>query len=197
MADCLSFIIHDENSYLRSGMEALLTGGFLEKKFIHAAADKEIDVAFIRVNNGDSFCFNNFLSKRKLKVKHCVLIKELPSLKNQVVNINCELNNTVIYASMDMKNFLSTVERFVQEGFSSGGSKYCICNKFFFTKREGEVIHYLILGMSVKEISKTLDISEKTVSNHKLNAMKKLNCRKTATFVKHLRLIGLQQFDLN
>lgn len=194
MDDCLTFIVYDNNNYFRSGIEALITGGvFKNKRFIQASSsvDEEIDVAFIRVKNGDSFCLKNFLLINNLKAKKCILINDLPKSTKDMIKIHCELYITVIHPSMEKKTVLSTVEYFVKEGLSGGvGGGKCMCQEGFFTKREKEVIHYLTLGLRTKDVSRNLGISEKTVSNHKLSAMRKLSCRGSASFAKHLRLIG-------
>jgi DNA-binding NarL/FixJ family response regulator len=52
------------------------------------------------------------------------------------------------------------------------------------TNREKEVFPLLADGVSVKEISRRLGISPKTVETHKYNIMEKLNTKSLATLTK-------------
>ena len=47
--------------------------------------------------------------------------------------------------------------------------------KNILTKREKEIFEMLIINKTTKDISKELDISEKTVRNHISNVMQKLS----------------------
>jgi DNA-binding CsgD family transcriptional regulator len=56
------------------------------------------------------------------------------------------------------------------------------------TRREKEIMHLVILGLTSGEISKILFISETTVISHKVNIQKKLNaknsCHAVFLFIK-------------
>ena len=57
------------------------------------------------------------------------------------------------------------------------------------TKREKEVFNYLILNYSTGEISKLMNISEKTVRNHVSNVIQKLGVNnRTQATVELLKL---------
>ena len=59
-------------------------------------------------------------------------------------------------------------------------------DKYILTKREKEVFKLLITNKTTKEISKILNISEKTVRNHISNAMQKLGVKGRAQAVIEL-----------
>lgn len=66
---------------------------------------------------------------------------------------------------------------------------------FLLTKREREIFQLLIEDYSTKEISKKLQISEKTVRNHISNTIQKLGVSsRTQALVELLRL---QELSLN
>ena len=66
---------------------------------------------------------------------------------------------------------------------------------FLLTKREREIFQLLIEDYSTKEISKKLEISEKTVRNHISNTIQKLGVSsRTQALVELLRL---QELSLN
>ena len=63
-------------------------------------------------------------------------------------------------------------------------------NKSILTNREKEVFDLLIKGLSTKDISRNLKISEKTVRNHISNAMQKLEVKGRANAVVELLKLG-------
>lgn len=58
------------------------------------------------------------------------------------------------------------------------------------TKREQEIFTLLVEGLSTREISKKIKISEKTVRNHISNAMQKLEVKGRANAVVELLKLG-------
>lgn len=59
------------------------------------------------------------------------------------------------------------------------------------TAREREVFHLMIVGQSSKEIARALDISAKTVENHRARVLEKLGARNTADVVRYAMRKGL------
>ena len=66
--------------------------------------------------------------------------------------------------------------------------------KGILTKREKEVFNLLITNKTTCEISKILDISEKTVRNHISNVMQKLGVKGRASAV--VELLKLNEISL-
>ena len=62
--------------------------------------------------------------------------------------------------------------------------------KGILTKREKEIFEMLIVNKTTKDISKELDISEKTVRNHISNVMQKLSVKGRASAVVELLRLG-------
>lgn len=62
--------------------------------------------------------------------------------------------------------------------------------KSILTLREKEVFELLVLNKTTKDISKELNISEKTVRNHISNAMQKLGVKGRAQAVVELIKLG-------
>ena len=61
------------------------------------------------------------------------------------------------------------------------------------TGREAEVLRYIALGYSNKEISESLEISVKTVEAHKANALKKLSMTSRKDIIMYAILQGWMQ----
>ena len=62
--------------------------------------------------------------------------------------------------------------------------------KNILTKREKEIFEMLIINKTTKDISKELNISEKTVRNHISNVMQKLSVKGRASAVVELLRLG-------
>ena len=62
--------------------------------------------------------------------------------------------------------------------------------KGILTKREKEIFEMLIINKTTKDISKELNISEKTVRNHISNVMQKLSVKGRASAVVELLRLG-------
>ena len=67
-------------------------------------------------------------------------------------------------------------------------------NKSVLTMREKEIFTLLIKNKTTKDISKILEISEKTVRNHISNTMQKLGVKGRASAV--VELIKLKEISL-
>jgi DNA-binding NarL/FixJ family response regulator len=64
-------------------------------------------------------------------------------------------------------------------------------NSNFLTDREREILQLVAEGNSTKEIASKLDISAKTVDNHRTNLMRKLNLPDVASLTRHAVQTGL------
>ena len=67
-------------------------------------------------------------------------------------------------------------------------------NKGILTNREKEVFDLLVKGLSTKDISKKLKISEKTVRNHISNTIQKLGVQSRAQAI--IELLKLKEIKL-
>lgn len=56
----------------------------------------------------------------------------------------------------------------------------------FLTRKEKEVIKYLMEGYSSKEIASYLDVSPRTVETHRANVLNKFNLRNTTELIKKI-----------
>jgi DNA-binding NarL/FixJ family response regulator len=56
----------------------------------------------------------------------------------------------------------------------------------FLTKKEKEVIRYLLEGFSSKEIADKLDVSPRTIETHRANILNKFNLKNTTELIKKI-----------
>lgn len=52
------------------------------------------------------------------------------------------------------------------------------------TKREKEILHYVVQGLSTKQIADVMSLGEETIKSHRKNLMSKLNVNNVAALVK-------------
>lgn len=67
--------------------------------------------------------------------------------------------------------------------------------KKLLTKREHEIFSLLVLNKTTKEISKQLNISQKTVRNHISNTMQKLGVKGRCNAIIELLKLGAISLD--
>lgn len=63
------------------------------------------------------------------------------------------------------------------------------------TPRQLEILRAVASGMSTKEIASQLDLSEKTVANHRTRIMERLNMHDVASLTRHAISLGLIDSD--
>jgi len=56
------------------------------------------------------------------------------------------------------------------------------------SKREYEILEYILAGFSSKEISNMLFISKRTVDNHRFNILRKYNCKNTIQLLSKYKI---------
>jgi DNA-binding NarL/FixJ family response regulator len=63
------------------------------------------------------------------------------------------------------------------------------------SKREREILHYVALGGSIKEIAFMLSLSPKTVENHRYSLMRKLKVAEPVDLIKYALRKGIVEMD--
>ncbi|MCB0494147.1 MAG: response regulator transcription factor [Cyclobacteriaceae bacterium] len=143
-----------------------------------------------------------------------VLLKRYPELKIIMLTINdspgkiLELMNLGVHAYLlkdcEPQEVLNAIEAVVDRDFyrnsivenalSHAKSKKKSGRERLeeeLTKREQEILLHICEELTTKEIGVRLSISEKTVENHRMNMMQKLNARNTVGLVKYAYENGL------
>jgi DNA-binding NarL/FixJ family response regulator len=60
------------------------------------------------------------------------------------------------------------------------------------TRREKEILHYVVKGCTTPEIAKSLFLSQRTIKNHRFNLMQKLDVKNSAELVRIALQAGLE-----
>ena len=97
-----------------------------------------------------------------------------------------EGGNSFLSASIS-RNIINEYIRFASR-------KSSITVQDILSERERDVIIHIVEGKTAKEIAGILNISSKTVENHKMNIMKKLNIKTTPELIKYAIVNGIVSF---
>jgi DNA-binding NarL/FixJ family response regulator len=98
-----------------------------------------------------------------------------------------EILTAIATVSEGKKYFPPNVSATIIEGLLAERSQQTASNKMIksaLSKQERVILNYIIEGLSSQEISEKLNLSVRTVSNHRANMMKKVNAKNTADLVK-------------
>jgi DNA-binding NarL/FixJ family response regulator len=108
------------------------------------------------------------------------LLKALESVAKGIFFLDSSVSRNVILEIMKTPGLQSAIA-----GFDYGS----------LTPREQEIFRLLAEGLSAKEISTRLFISPKTVENHRINIMRKLELKRPLDLVRYAVKIGLIDID--
>lgn len=85
------------------------------------------------------------------------------------------------------KYFTGTVSNIIVNGYLNNVSKKDSDNKSdkeSLSKKEKVILRFIVDGLSSREIAEKLELSGRTVDNHRANMMRKMNVRNAAELVK-------------
>jgi len=129
------------------------------------------------------------------KLKNATLKSELINKKKEIkeVEIFCK---KIVYLGADalLVSFLERPQTYTSTNISE--KIFSKLRKMKFTKQQKVVIKNLALGKSNFEIASELDISAKTIANHKANILAKANLKKVSQLHKMLTDCGKLINDL-
>lgn len=101
-----------------------------------------------------------------------------------------------VHKDIDEKELLSGIHKVVKgdKFYSMEITNLLINNMYnkpqrgapFLTRKEKEVIKFLMEGFSSKEIASKLDVSPRTVETHRANVLNKFNLRNTTELIKKI-----------
>ncbi len=83
----------------------------------------------------------------------------------------------------------------IREDYAAPKTRGASANKRSLTDRERQIIQLVAEGKSIKDISKQLNLSPKTVDAHRRNLMTKLGVKSVADLVKYAIREGLTSLD--
>lgn len=119
--------------------------------------------------------------KKMLKIGASGYVTKNSPIEEMITAI-IEVDHGNRYICNEVKNILSE-QMFEEDGEGTGINA--------LSNRELDVIKLIKEGMSSKEISKSLNISLKTVEVHRHNILKKLNLKNSASLVNYINTSGL------
>ena len=193
----IKIALFDNNIYFGIGLQEALTQYFNARgkrtKFVKMQQFNEADLVFSYFPPGvpSYFCHLHNIGRR-------VLYFSLRTRKVHHFSSNtarCTLESSVIYHDMSLTTILHLIstelEREKTWVSKCSHRKNCVCQNNRLTPRENEVLQLILQEMTIKRIAQMLAISIKTVSNHKMSAMRKMGFRRDVELYNWLRYNSL------
>ncbi|MGP2518187.1 helix-turn-helix domain-containing protein [Yersinia sp. 2545 StPb PI] len=129
-----------------------------------------------------SFIFDNINKESRLFLYTSIVDPGHSYIMMELVKISCGYITKVTpveFLKLTLSNFILNHEMKTVP-FESDNAKVKL------TKREEQVIHYILKGDSNSEIAKKLNINNKTISTHRTNILKKFQLKNTIDLYKEL-----------
>ncbi len=204
--DCHAVLIVDDHDIVCAGIKALLekcrlcqineldtTGSYSD--MIQLLKKKSYDLLILDLHLGAVNTFNRIRkiaqAYPKMKILVCSMYPEDPYA------IECIREGAVGYLHKQhvLESFKDAIDTIIN-GETYINPEYAQCLKYgtvltkrqkpsltVLSKREFEICHYIVSGLSFKEIAKQLNISAKTVSAHHAHILEKLSLSNTAQLI--------------
>jgi len=168
--------IHCDNTFAKIALQSMID---------------EIDLTLEHGNTIDIYCFShkNIINSDIINIdftptSRCIIIGHEHILNyfhgNNGEN-NCHLINILINekeVKMELMYFLHRLSR----------TCYSFRPGFALTEKEFSIIKHIATGLPIPKIAKIKNISVKTISTHKRNAMRKMNARTTQVMLVKYRI---------
>lgn len=188
LKESITVLLSDKNKFFVDGIRSTLKIYFCSKNMnVRFTEDtfeyRTADIIFLAANPSESTLPHYLYSQAKVCCPLVFLIEEDRG-STPITNSASRKKFTYIYRNKSVEALFETIERVIFSRIIQNKINRCNFNNSSrfakFSTREYEVIHYLSLGLPNISISRKLNLSEKTISQHKRNAMRKLNFKRNA-----------------
>ncbi|HID9895589.1 TPA: helix-turn-helix domain-containing protein [Serratia marcescens] len=196
MNTMVKIALFDENRYFSAGWQEALALHFStygkRTLLVDARQVHEADLVFCYFPPGVKSCFGHLFDMQNIGRKTLYFSLRKPKKRfHRVIDDSCGLEAGVIYHNMPLDSALHQVSTELELGgkwpdWPSCGMN-CVCQHRGLTLREQEIMRWMAREMGVRQIARLLDISVKTVSNHKMSVMRKMGFRRNAELYSWLR----------
>ncbi|MFK3925086.1 helix-turn-helix transcriptional regulator [Serratia liquefaciens] len=186
--ESITVFLSDKNRYFTHGIKLALESYFRSKnvnvRFTENAFEYRMaDVIFLAANPSESTLPHYLYSQAKACCPLVFLIDD-ERIAAPASHSSGRKKFTHISRNKSVAALLETFDRAILANVIQNKRNRCdvgYASRFArFSTREYEVIHYLSLGLPNILISRKLNLSEKTISQHKRNAMRKLKFKRNA-----------------
>lgn len=214
-------LIADDHDVVRSGLRALLrispefsiVGEAVDGEEAVSLSEKtkpDVVIMDVSMPNLDGIAATRLIKERMPEVKVIILtVHEDEEYAYQILRAGASgyvLKNAgkkdifkAIESAMSGERFFSPgiskiiVESFIKRANEQPGveKKPASSSDMQLTKRETEILKYIALGHTNRQIADTLFLSFRTVNTHRANIMQKLKIHETAGLVRYAMGIGL------
>nr|WP_314266600.1 helix-turn-helix transcriptional regulator [uncultured Moellerella sp.] len=178
----LKILIIDQNQFFVYGLKQTINNHFNKKnisvKYIHSKRSySTADVIILAQDQSTIITALGLISQSVVNTKLIRVISRQQSCLTENVD------QWIFYRHQDHSALLSMIDKILklskQYGAINMPETYQNIETKSLTRRQHEIIYYILKGMNLIEIAHLLNINEKTVSHHKRAAMVRLQLKGT------------------
>ncbi|UAN45371.1 response regulator transcription factor [Serratia sp. JSRIV001] len=195
MTNILKVLIIDKNQAFASGIQQLLAEHFFSKNFkLTFTKNKSeyaiCDLIFLATDNAAAIMPVSVLDK----LFHGKLITISSNTKKHATK---SAYQNIFYRGQCARELIELIEKILMAKVT--GLDMQPTRKYnplaLMTPRQKEVLYYISIGMVPYQIAYRMNLNEKTISNHKRNAMNRLQLKKTTELYHWLLINDIVNFQ--
>ena len=191
----IDIAILDTDNYFLLGLKALLTQHFSHKGgSVRFLSDRYRAGAPLVIQGSEPNRIPYHCRYAAARQQHVIMVQETaqPRAHRRQLPI-CLSEQSSIKREVTQQTLLSEVERVLEIGDLPAAPQSCPRCALTLTYREWQVLSAIRRGMVPYQVADFLNLSIKTISTHKCNAMNKLGFQRNSELYQWLRLGGLEQ----
>ncbi len=195
MSSIMTIALSDKNTFFIKGLQDVLVQHFNSLGVLVRIVDidraSEADLVFRYFSPGNLSCFCQYELPPAGRKPLYFTLRQPDKRHSVTASARCVLESGVIRHDMPVSSVLQVVIAGLarQRSWpldSPGHKRACACQRIL-TLREQEIMRCMKWELGVTQIAHMLDISVKTVSNHKMSVMRKMGFRRNAELYGWLR----------
>lgn len=196
MKSVMSLAIFDENSYFAEGLFSVLAAHFaalgIETHRVDRQHVHEADLIFHYFPFGNPSCFCHYASRIGASNPLYFALRRPENRRKRRFFPHCLSECGVIYHDMSRAAIVHKVTMALGQRQAEPNKLHhpvgdCSCLQHLLTQREQEIMLCMKQEMRISDIARSLDISVKTASNHKMSVMRKMGFQRNTELYCWLR----------
>ncbi|CAI1879581.1 Putative transcription factor YjjQ [Serratia quinivorans] len=195
MSSIMTIALSDKNTFFIKGLQDVLAQHFNSRGVLVRIVDidqvSEADLVFRYFSPGNLSCFCQYELPPMGRKPLYFTLRQPDKRHSVTASARCVLESGVIRHDMPVSSALQVVIAGLERQRlwpldSPSHKRSCGCQRIL-TLREQEIMRCMKWELGVTQIAHMLDISVKTVSNHKMSVMRKMGFRRNAELYGWLR----------
>lgn len=195
MSSIMTIALSDKNTFFIQGLQDVLVQHFnscgVLVRIVDIEQANEADLVFRYFSPGNLSCFCQYALPSAGRKPLYFALRQPDKRHSAAASARCVLESGVIHHDMPVSAVLQVVIAGLERQRlwpldNRSHKRPCACQRIL-TLREQEIMRCMKWELGVTQIAHMLEISVKTVSNHKMSVMRKMGFRRNAELYGWLR----------